>query len=121
MIYVHFRDEIKTTYNVFTGDKLSYRLLVGRAIFFTGENLSYQPLDWLVLCRPLARVACAPTAGVKSVNMPADWCMVFRVFVFLLLSFLHKIIQKFLKFVKVSKRGMEGKDLFYLKNVWLFV
>ena len=67
-------------------------------------------------------MACAPTAAVKFVNMAADWCMVFKVLYILLLSFLHKNTSEDLKKVlKVLKRGMEGKDLFYFKNILLFV
>ena len=61
-IYVHFRDEIKVTYDV-----------------FTSEKSSYQP-DWLI-CWTLARVACVPKEGVKFVNIASDWCMVFKSFV----------------------------------------
>ena len=42
--------------------------------------------------------------------MAADWCMVFKVFDLLLLSFLHKnTSEDRKKFLKVLKRGMEGK------------
>ena len=47
--------------------------------------------------------------------------MVFKVFDLLLLSFLHKNTSKYLKVLKVLKRGMEGKDFFYFKNILLFV
>ena len=58
----------------------------------------------------------------RFVNMAADWCMVFKVFDILLLSFLHKNTSEDLKNVlKVLKRGMEGKDFFYFKNILLFV
>ena len=58
----------------------------------------------------------------RFVNMAADWCMVFKVFDLLLLSFLHKNTSEDLKKVlKVLKRGMGGKDLFYFKNILLFV
>ena len=58
----------------------------------------------------------------RFVNMAADWCMVFKVFDLLLLSFLHKNTSKDLqKVLKVLKRGMEGKDFFYFKNILLFV
>ena len=60
-------------------------------------------------------MACAPTTAVKFVNMEADLCTVFKVFDLLLLSFLHKNTSEDLK------RGMEGKDFFYFKNVLLFV
>ena len=67
------------------------------------------------------RVACAQTAAVTFVNMAADWCMVFKVVDLLLLSFLHKNTSEDLKkFLKVLKRGMEGKDFFYVKNILLF-
>ena len=55
----------------------------------------------------------------RFVNMAADWCMVFKVFDLLLLSFLHKNTSEDLK--KVLTRGMEGKDFFYFKNILLFV
>ena len=55
----------------------------------------------------------------RFVNMAADWCMVFKVFDLLWLSFLHKNTSEDL--LKVLKRGMEGKDFFYFKNILLFV
>ena len=51
----------------------------------------------------LARVACAPTAGVKFVNMAADWCIASKVFELLLLSFLHKTLQNILKSFKSAQ------------------
>ena len=57
----------------------------------------------------------------RFVNMAADWCMVFKVFDLLLLSFLHKNTSEYLKVLKVLKRGIEGKDFFYFKNILLFV
>ena len=39
----------------------------------------------------------AQTVAVKFVNMAADWCMVFKVFDLLLLSFLHKNTSEDLK------------------------
>ena len=49
----------------------------------------------------------------RFVNMAADWCMVFKVFDLLLLSFLHKNTSEDLKKVlKVLKRGMENILLF---------
>ena len=35
------------------------------------------------------------SSGSKSLNMAANWCMFFKVFVILLLTFLHKILQKY--------------------------
>ena len=58
----------------------------------------------------------------RFVKMAADWCMVFNVFDLLLLSFLHKnTLEDLKKVLKVLKRGMEGKDFFYFKNILLFV
>ena len=40
--------------------------------------------------------------GIKLVNMAANWCMVFKVFDILLLTFLHKYFRKSLKSVQAS-------------------
>ena len=87
---------------------MSYRPFDWSGDFFSlVEKLSYEPFDWLILCSTLARGACAPTAGVKFVNMAAYWCTAFKVFELLLLSFLHKILQKILKSFKSAQARYE--------------
>ena len=44
-IYAHFGNEIKMTYDVYSGEKWSYRLFDWNC-----EKLSYQPFDRLILC-----------------------------------------------------------------------
>ena len=61
-------------------------------------------------------MACAPTAAVKFVNMADDWCMVFKVFDLLLLSFLLKNTSEDLKkFQKCSSEVWKVKTSFISK------
>ena len=53
----------------FTSEICRIGVLIGRTIFFTSENLSYQRFDWLTFSSHLNYNACSQA----SVNMESDF------------------------------------------------